>query len=153
MFKIHTYYYLLLLPLLLPLCSDNTGSSPKESFTYSPKSPPMQLHSPPITNRPILMPYGAADDGSVNNRSQQILRAGPSHSHSDRRNNMGMQDRNRHTMGASGVDRHMVSSRSTADSLASTLRSSIPLHRTISMDLPIPLGVPICTLTRVRCCR
>uniref|UniRef100_A0A8D8A7M5 E3 ubiquitin-protein ligase RNF38 n=1 Tax=Culex pipiens TaxID=7175 RepID=A0A8D8A7M5_CULPI len=86
---------------------DNTGSSPKESFTYSPKSPPMQLHSPPITNRPILMPYGAADDGSVNNRSQQILRAGPSHSHSDRRNNMGMQDRNRHTMGASGVDRHM----------------------------------------------
>nr|XP_029718521.1 RING finger protein 44-like isoform X1 [Aedes albopictus]XP_029718522.1 RING finger protein 44-like isoform X1 [Aedes albopictus]XP_029718523.1 RING finger protein 44-like isoform X1 [Aedes albopictus]XP_029718524.1 RING finger protein 44-like isoform X1 [Aedes albopictus]XP_029718525.1 RING finger protein 44-like isoform X1 [Aedes albopictus] len=83
---------------------DNNGSSPKESFTYSPKSPPMQLHSPPITNRPILMPYGATDDGSVNNRSQQILRAGPSHN--DRRNNMSMQDRNRHTNSASTLDRH-----------------------------------------------
>ncbi|XP_055603819.1 E3 ubiquitin-protein ligase RNF38 isoform X2 [Uranotaenia lowii] len=84
---------------------DNNGSSPKESFTYSPKSPPMQLHSPPITNRPIIMPYGATDDGSVNNRSQQILRAGPSHI--DRRNNMSMQDRNRHTMNSSALDRHV----------------------------------------------
>lgn len=92
---------------------NNSASSPKESFTYSSKSPPVQLHSPPITGRPptaaaaILMPYGAADDGSINNRSQQILRAGPSHIDRHRINmGNGMQDRNRHTMSASSIDRH-----------------------------------------------
>uniref|UniRef100_A0A182QJD2 RING-type domain-containing protein n=1 Tax=Anopheles farauti TaxID=69004 RepID=A0A182QJD2_9DIPT len=92
---------------------NNNGSSPKESsFTYTSKSPPVQLHSPPLAGRQptaaILMPYAAADDGSINNRSQQIHRAGPSHI--DRhRINMGvnsMQERNRHTMSASSIDRH-----------------------------------------------
>uniref|UniRef100_A0A182MCC8 RING-type domain-containing protein n=1 Tax=Anopheles culicifacies TaxID=139723 RepID=A0A182MCC8_9DIPT len=91
----------------------DNGSSPKESsFTYTSKSPPVQLHSPPIAGRQtaaaILMPYGAADDGSINNRSQQILRAGPSHIDRHRINMGGnsMQDRNRHTMSASTIDRH-----------------------------------------------
>uniref|UniRef100_A0A182HKN6 Uncharacterized protein n=1 Tax=Anopheles arabiensis TaxID=7173 RepID=A0A182HKN6_ANOAR len=92
----------------------DSGSSPKESsFTYTSKSPPVQLHSPPIAGRPtaatILMPYGAADDGSINNRSQQILRAGPSHIDRHRINMGGnsMQERNRHTMSASSIDRHL----------------------------------------------
>ncbi|XP_035899678.1 ataxin-2 homolog isoform X2 [Anopheles stephensi] len=91
----------------------DNGSSPKEaSFTYTSKSPPVQLHSPPLAGRQtaaaLLMPYGAADDGSINNRSQQILRAGPSHIDRHRINMGGnsMQDRNRHTMSASSIDRH-----------------------------------------------
>jgi hypothetical protein len=79
------------------------------------------MHSPPI-NRQILIPFGY-DDDSINNRSQQILRAGPSHSdhhhqqqqsqqhqYHHRRINMGMQmsDR-RHTMGAASIDRISVS--------------------------------------------
>ena len=48
------------------------------------------------------MPYGDDSGGINNNRSQHILRAGPSH---DRR----MQDRNRHTLGSSSIDRHSVS--------------------------------------------
>ncbi|XP_053696443.1 LOW QUALITY PROTEIN: E3 ubiquitin-protein ligase RNF38-like [Sabethes cyaneus] len=112
---------------------DNNGSSPKESFTYSPKSSPMQLHSTPITNRPILMPYGATDDGSVNNRSQQILRAGPSHN--DRRNNMSMLDRNRHTMSASTVDRHSIHFEGPSNSArGSDLHTHLDTRSVLSMD-------------------